>query len=68
VGRTLVEGFLAEIQRRGACSAYVVVASGNQPAVALYRSTGFDVTERIELHRGSESLLMLRSVPPSKDA
>jgi ribosomal protein S18 acetylase RimI-like enzyme len=62
-GRVLVEGFLTEIARRGRSTAHVVVASGNDRAVALYRRTGFDVVERFELHRGSESLLMRHSAP-----
>jgi ribosomal protein S18 acetylase RimI-like enzyme len=60
-GRVLVEGFLTEIARRGRPTAHVVVASGNDRAVALYRRTGFAVAERFELHRGSESLLMRHS-------
>jgi ribosomal protein S18 acetylase RimI-like enzyme len=62
-GRTLVEGFLTEIAKRGRSTAHVVVASGNDRAVALYRRTGFAVVERFELHRGSESLLMRHSAP-----
>jgi ribosomal protein S18 acetylase RimI-like enzyme len=62
-GRLLVEGFLTEIARRGRSTAHVVVASGNDRAVALYRRTGFEVVERFELHRGSESLLMRHSAP-----
>ena len=62
-GRMLVEGFLKEIARRGRSTAHVVVASGNDRAVALYRRTGFAVVESFELHRGSESLLMRHSAP-----
>jgi ribosomal protein S18 acetylase RimI-like enzyme len=64
-GRDLVEGFLTEIARRGRSTAHVVVAAGNDRAVALYRRTGFAVVERFELHRGSESLLMRHSAPLS---
>jgi ribosomal protein S18 acetylase RimI-like enzyme len=60
-GTMLVEGFLTEIARTGRTTADVVVASGNAPAIALYRRAGFAVVERIELHRGSESLLMRHS-------
>jgi ribosomal protein S18 acetylase RimI-like enzyme len=60
-GRMLVEGFLMEIARMGRSTARVVVASGNDRAIALYRRTGFAVVERFELHRGSESLLMRHS-------
>jgi ribosomal protein S18 acetylase RimI-like enzyme len=64
-GRVLVEGFLTEIARKGRSTAHVVVASGNNRAVALYRRTGFAVVGRFELHRGSESLLMRYSAPSS---
>jgi ribosomal protein S18 acetylase RimI-like enzyme len=64
-GSALVEGFLTEIARRGRSTAHVVVASGNDRAVALYRRPGFAVVERFELHRGSESLLMRHSDPLS---
>ncbi len=63
-GRILVEGFLREISRRGRSTSRVIVASGNDRAVALYRRTGFDVVERFELHHGSESLLMRRLEAP----
>lgn len=65
-GNMLVEGFLTEIARRGRSTADVVVASGNAPAIALYRRTGFAVVERFELHRGSESLLMRHVGPPAE--
>jgi ribosomal protein S18 acetylase RimI-like enzyme len=57
-GTCLVEGFLAEIGRRGQDAAHVVVAAGNKSAVALYGQAGFVTAERFELHRGTESLLM----------
>jgi len=66
-GRALVEGFLTEIARRGRSTAHVVVASGNDRAVALYRRTGFAVVERFELHRGSESLLMRHSASSPRE-
>ena len=57
-GTRLVEGFLAEIASRGRDAAHVVVAAGNDTAVALYRGSGFQTADRFELHRGTESLLM----------
>jgi ribosomal protein S18 acetylase RimI-like enzyme len=57
-GTRLVEGFLTEIGTRGRDAAHVVVAAGNETAVALYQRSGFHTAERFELHRGTESLLM----------
>jgi ribosomal protein S18 acetylase RimI-like enzyme len=57
-GTLLVEGFLTEIGRRGQGAAYVVVAAGNETAVALYLRAGFHPVKRFELHPGTESLLM----------
>ena len=57
-GALLVEAFLSEIRRRRQDAAHVVVASGNETAVALYRRAGFAAVDRFELHAGTESLLM----------
>jgi ribosomal protein S18 acetylase RimI-like enzyme len=57
-GKLLVEGFLAEMDRRGQDAAHVVVAAGNETAIALYRRAGFQPVERFALHAGTESLLM----------
>jgi ribosomal protein S18 acetylase RimI-like enzyme len=57
-GTLLVEEFLSEVRRRRQGAAHVVVASGNETAVALYRRAGFSVVDRFELHAGTESLLM----------
>jgi ribosomal protein S18 acetylase RimI-like enzyme len=57
-GTLLVEGFLAEMDRRGQLAAHVVVAAGNETAIALYRRAGFQLVERFALHAGTESLLM----------
>jgi ribosomal protein S18 acetylase RimI-like enzyme len=63
-GMLLVEGFLSEIGRRGQDAAYVVVAAGNESAIALYRRAGFGTVERFELHAGTESLLMRWAAGP----
>ena len=66
-GTLLVEGFLTEVGRRGQEAAYVVVAAGNETAVALYRRSGFRPVERFQLHTGIDSLLMQRTtLPPSR--
>jgi ribosomal protein S18 acetylase RimI-like enzyme len=66
-GTLLVEGFLAEMGRRKLDAAHVVVAAGNETAIALYRRTGFDPVERFELHPGTESLIMQwTACPPGR--
>jgi ribosomal protein S18 acetylase RimI-like enzyme len=66
-GTLLVEGFLTEVGRRGQDAAYVVVAAGNETAVALYRRAGFRRVEQFQLHPGTDSLLMQRTMlPPSR--
>jgi ribosomal protein S18 acetylase RimI-like enzyme len=66
-GTLLVEGFLAEMGRRNQDTAHVVVAAGNETAIALYRRTGFDPVERFELHPGTESLIMQwTACPPAR--
>jgi len=57
-GTLLVEGFLTEMGRRERDAAHVVVAAGNESAIALYRRNGFDPIERFELHPGTQSLIM----------
>jgi len=57
-GALLVEGFLSEIRQRGQGAAHVVVAAGNDRAIALYQRAGFHPVERFALHEGAESLLM----------
>jgi len=64
VGTLLVEGFLTEIGRRRQDAAHVVVAAGNEPAIALYRRAGFHTLARFELHAGTESLLMQWAARP----
>jgi ribosomal protein S18 acetylase RimI-like enzyme len=63
-GTLLVERFLTEIGLRGQDAAYVVVAAGNEAAVALYRRAGFRPVKRFELHPGTESLLMQWTTRP----
>ncbi len=57
VGGLLVDAFLAEVVRGGAGSAYVVVASGNDGAIRLYRA------RRIR-HGGGVRAPCRRPVPP----
>jgi ribosomal protein S18 acetylase RimI-like enzyme len=57
-GSLLVDGFLREMRSRRQEAAHVVVAAGNDRAIALYSKAGFHTAERFELHPGTESLLM----------
>jgi ribosomal protein S18 acetylase RimI-like enzyme len=63
IGRQLVEGFLGELERRGADTARVVVGAGNAGAIAMYRRAGFTPTRTFELHPGTRSVLMETPVP-----
>jgi len=62
IGRMLVDGFLDQLSRRGTRCARVVVGADNIAAVSLYGRAGFRTEETFELHRGSRSLLMTRTV------
>ncbi len=63
VGAQLVDGFLAELERRGVGRSQVVVGADNAAAIALYRAKGFAPDHSFELHRGTVSLVMCR--PPA---
>jgi len=64
LGGRLVEGFLDELESRGATSGRVVVGADNAAAVAMYRRAGFAPARTFEFHRGVASLLMETPVPP----
>jgi ribosomal protein S18 acetylase RimI-like enzyme len=63
VGTQLVDGFVAELDRRGVSHSQVVVGADNAVAIALYRAGGFELAHTFELHRGTPSLLMRRTTP-----
>ena len=58
VGKALVEALLASASEAGIDRMRVVVGSKNEAAISLYRSTGFDHVETIEVHSGETSLEM----------
>lgn len=60
VGRALVEGFLAELDRREVPDARVVVGASRMAARHLYAGAGFRDAGRVEVHRGEPSVLMRR--------
>jgi ribosomal protein S18 acetylase RimI-like enzyme len=66
VGRALVEASQRDLERRGVSAAKVVAGSHNTAAIGLYRSCGFVEVERIQVHEGIESsVLVWRSRPAS---
>jgi ribosomal protein S18 acetylase RimI-like enzyme len=67
VGKALVEAFITTARAAGSASARVVVGLANDRAIALYGRAGFSDSERLELHSGTESLVMrvgLHPIPP----
>ena len=62
-GALLVNGFIDEARRRGATAAQVVVGANNRSAISLYARSGFEQVDDFELHPGTRSLLMRRSLP-----
>jgi ribosomal protein S18 acetylase RimI-like enzyme len=65
-GTLLVSGFIDEASRKGASAAQVVVGADNHRAVSLYSRSGFEQVDDFELHPGTRSLLMRRSLPEAK--
>jgi ribosomal protein S18 acetylase RimI-like enzyme len=63
IGAALVESFLDSAATSGSGSARVVVGSENDGALALYRRAGFVQSARLELHSGTESLLLRVRLP-----
>jgi ribosomal protein S18 acetylase RimI-like enzyme len=58
IGGELVAAFLGRVGTGPEAEAYVVVASDNAGAIALYQRAGFDRRGSFELHSGTSSLLM----------
>ncbi len=58
IGADLVEAFLRTARATGSSSARVVVGRENHSAIALYSRAGFNESTRLELHSGTESILM----------
>lgn len=61
-GTLLVNGFIDEAGRKGATAAEVVVGAKNRAAISLYARSGFEQVDDFELHPGTRSLLMRRSL------
>jgi [ribosomal protein S18]-alanine N-acetyltransferase len=64
VGRVLLQDILVEACQNGASSASLEVRVSNQPAIALYRTLGFEpVTIRRRYYEnGEDAFLMVRSL------
>jgi ribosomal protein S18 acetylase RimI-like enzyme len=58
----LVTAFLDEARGLGATAAQVVVGGNNRAAISLYQRSGFEQIDDFELHPGTRSLLMRRSL------
>ncbi len=65
IGKALVEAFMTTARAGGSASARVVVGSTNDRAIALYSRAGFSDSERLELHAGTESLVMRVGLHPT---
>jgi ribosomal protein S18 acetylase RimI-like enzyme len=59
VGAQLTRSFQAEVRRRGANQAKVVVAEDNAAAIALYLSEGFRHLSTLDMHRGTRSEVLV---------
>ena len=61
IGRAVVEAALAEFDRRGTEQVKVVAGGDNDAALGLYRATGFVDAARLEVHAGTESVVLVRT-------
>jgi ribosomal protein S18 acetylase RimI-like enzyme len=57
-GHALVDAFTGELSVRRVARARVVVGADNAGAIALYQRSGFNLSETIEVHRGTPSLVL----------
>lgn len=63
IGRLVVGAALAEFDRRGTARVKVVAGGDNEAALGLYRAVGFVDAARLEVHAGTESVVLVRSLP-----
>lgn len=61
IGRRLVAALNDEFARRGTSAVKVVAAAQNVAAIALYRDAGYRDAATIEVHRGTESKVLVWS-------
>jgi len=59
LGRALVDALQAELTARHIDAAKVVTAADNPAALAMYGACGFDVAERLQVHDGVESVVLV---------
>jgi ribosomal protein S18 acetylase RimI-like enzyme len=63
VGAALVEAFMTTSRNSGSSSARVVVGATNHRAVALYGRAGFRESTVLQLHSGTDSVVMRVGLP-----
>ena len=63
IGRRLLSASLDELTRRGVRAAKVVAGADNRAALALYTQAGFAVRQRIEVHAGIASEVLVWVAP-----
>ncbi len=65
-GTKLVEAFTTSVHQRGAHQCSLEVRAGNLPAIALYKSMGFQncATRRAYYADGEDAIVMIRSLEP----
>ncbi|MDQ1521281.1 MAG: hypothetical protein QOI55_2354 [Actinomycetota bacterium] len=67
IGRSLVDATLTELGARQIDSAKVVAGAGNAAAIAVYAACGFAVAERLEVHGGVESVVLVWRAPARRE-
>lgn len=67
IGDDLVDAFVSHARSRGAERSYVVVGADNRTAISLYKRAGFETTDEFEMHPGTKSLTMCRSLATTLD-
>lgn len=61
IGRALVERVISEFDARRVRAVRVVTTASNNAALALYRAVGFRPVSATEVHRGTDSIVLIRS-------
>lgn len=63
VGRRLFGALEAEFAHRNVAAIKIVTGAHQRSAQAFYESIGAQLVERVEVHRGSESLVYVQAIP-----
>jgi ribosomal protein S18 acetylase RimI-like enzyme len=62
-GKRVVRAVTAELGRRGAPAVKVTVGAGNDAALAMYASCGFETVTRVRVHREAASEVLVWKAP-----